>query len=229
MGSGDRGPQHPGFTAWLIGSWESRGPRGPEGAGLGLRPHRQAPRSAAGVRRLHQQNHRPVVGSRDARESRRPRWDPARPREAGRWARGWPSLSSPGGLPPVRAPSQRSGARGGAGGRQAAGSAEWGRAGAPQTLARAHPDGPRTHPRSRGGPGARALPHAPREHGDSPAPPTPPLADTLTRGHKETRGARTWGAAEPHRGPFIRFRRRKTFSARPPRAPAPRRWPAGRR
>lgn len=31
------------------------------------------------------------------------------------------------------------------------------------------------------------------------------------------------------RGPFICFRRRKTFSARRPRAPAPRRWPARRR
>lgn len=31
------------------------------------------------------------------------------------------------------------------------------------------------------------------------------------------------------RGSFIDFKRRKTFSARPPRVPAPRRWPAGLR
>lgn len=59
----------------------------------------------------------------------------------------------------------------------------------------------------------------------------PPLT---THSRKDT--LETWArpllrpsGAGQGRAPFIRFRRRKTFSARRPRAPAPRRWPAGRR
>lgn len=59
----------------------------------------------------------------------------------------------------------------------------------------------------------------------------PPLAthsctDTL---EKRARPAVQRSRAGLGRSPFISFKRLKTFSARRPRAPAPRRWPAGRR
>lgn len=72
-----------------------------------------------------------------------------------------------------------------------------------------------------------APPHARVASCRPPRSPTHARADTLeTRGRHRgcSRVAPRWG-----RGPFIRFRRRKTFSARRPPAPAPRRWPAGRR
>lgn len=61
-----------------------------------------------------------------------------------------------------------------------------------------------TRPR---GPGACALPHAPREHGDTPAP--HPAHDTISRGDTRRLGGAHLGAAEPHRGSLIRFRKRK--------------------
>lgn len=214
LGSGDRGPQHPGFTAWLIGSWESRGPQGSGGCGSGAQtPQTSAPASCQS------QKTPPTKSPPSGWKPGRPRVTPTPPgaSEAARSRAVGTGLAFP--LQPWGA-SRRSALP-----RSALGPAEGPAGGRRRAVRSGDEQGP---PPDSG----QSAPHARSRTPTTPAltrAPHAPLADTLTRGHKETRGARTWGAAEPHRGPFIRFRRRKTFSARPPRAPAPRRWPAGRR
>lgn len=91
---------------------------------------------------------------------------------------------------------------------------EFGRDSGPTRVHGTHPR-PRAHPRPEPAPArVHSLAHL--------------HARTRTRRHTGARGVQPSRAAAG-RGPFIRFRRRKTFSARRPRAPAPRRWPAGRR
>lgn len=210
-------------------------PRGPEGAGLGLRPHRQAPRLPESEDAPHQQNQSsdwkpgtPVSHADPAGTQR------GREKQGGGYGAGlcplqpWGPPAGPRSLAAL--PDPRRGRWEAGGGQSGVGTS---RGRCRRTLARA---------RRRPAPAPRRPLHAPaRPRGTrrmcTPArapraqrhPRNPHPARRHTSGHKETRGARTWGAAEPHRGPFIRFRRRRTFSARPPRAPTPRRWPAGRR
>lgn len=184
-GSGDRATAaglHPSARPAPGASWGRGVPRGPEGAGLGLRAHRWGPRP---------QITRPRVGSADGP----PHQQTASPRPH---PQPWPRLlPAPGPASPLRLSPHP-----------------------PASPAHAH--GARTRG-SRRRPSARA--HRRTCRALSPGPLTAP-APTHSR-HGARRGES--GCAASGRGPFIRFRRRKTFSARRPRAPAPRRWPAGRR